>query len=84
MKNPSCGWGGGAGFLSKTVLYPMFGAEAYRITNSIFRATLPPKVYEEHKHRKDLDLKLSPHTCKCTRYRGELYDMGMGRIEVLG
>ena len=76
--------GGGAGFLSKTVLYPVFGAEAYRITNSVFRATLPPKVYEEHKHRKDLDLKLSPHTCKCTRYRGELYDMGMGRIEVLG
>lgn len=74
--------GGGAGFLSKTVLYPLFGVEAYKIADKVFQATLG-KNYVVHKHQKDTALRLSPHTCKCTRYNGELYDMGMGRIEVL-
>lgn len=74
--------GGGVGFLSKTVLYPIFGPEAYRITNQVFLATLA-KNYNKHKHQKDLSLRISPHVCKCTKYGGKLYDMGMGRIEVL-
>ena len=75
--------GGGTGFLSKTVLYPIFGPEAYRITDSVFQATLGKKIYDTHKHQKYLGRKLAPHVCKCTKYRGELYDMGMGRIEVI-
>lgn len=74
--------GGGAGFLSKTVLYPIFGAEAYKVANSVFQATLG-KNYEVHKHQGDLSRKLSPHMCKCTKYDGKLYDMGMGKIEIL-
>lgn len=73
--------GGGCGFLSKTILYPMFGIDAVKIIDNIYKNTLNEKLYREHKHAKDLTLKLAPHVCKCTRYRGELYDMGMGRIE---
>ncbi len=83
-KESSIVWlGGGTGFLSKTVLYPIFGAEAYRVTDNVFQATLGRKIYEDHKHQKYRDKKLAPHVCKCTKYRGELYDMGMGRIEVI-
>ncbi len=74
--------GGGCGFLSKTVLYPVFGEEAVRITDAVFRNTLG-KNYDVHKHNKDVSLKIAPHVCKCTRYDGRLYDMGLGKIEVL-
>lgn len=74
--------GGGVGYLSKTVIYPMFEKDAVRVVDNIFKSTLK-KNYETHKHTKDIALRISPHICKCTRYRGELYDMGMGRIELL-
>lgn len=74
--------GGGTGFLSKTVLYSLFGREALQITDQVFRNTLDRK-YDEHKHEKDVFLGVAPHVCKCTRYQGKLYDMGMGQIEVL-
>ena len=51
-----------------------------KVVDYIYRNTLGPS-YGKHKHTKDLGLKIAPHVCKCTRYRGKLYDMGMGRIE---
>lgn len=72
--------GGGCGFLSKTVIYPLFENAAVPIVDNIFKNTLG-KQYEGHKHMKDKGLKIAPHVCKCTRYQGSLYDMGMGRIE---
>ena len=47
---------------------------------NVFKNTLG-KNYVVHKHTKDLQLKLAPHVCKCTKYQGKLYHMGMGRIE---
>lgn len=75
--------GGGVGFLSKTILYPMFKDEAYKIVDKTFVVTVGPKNYQQHKHGKNLSNKIAPHVCKCTRYNGQLYDMGMGRLEVL-
>ena len=60
----------------------MFGKDAVTIADQVFRNTLG-KNYSIHKHDKDKALRLSPHVCKCTRYGGELYDMGMGRIEIV-
>lgn len=71
--------GGGCGFLSKTVLYPLFGTKAVGIVDKVYRNTLG-RNYFVHKHMKDVELQVTPHVCKCTRYRGELYDMGMGQI----
>ena len=72
--------GGGCGFLSKTVLYPLLGSNAVKVVDNVFKNTLG-KNYVVHKHTKDLQLKLAPHVCKCTKYQGKLYHMGMGRIE---
>lgn len=74
--------GGGVGFLSKTILYPMFGRKAVKVTDQVFKNTLG-KNYKIHKHYRDLELRIAPHMCKCTRYQKKLYDMGMGKIEVL-
>ena len=73
--------GGGCGFLSKTVVYPLFEKDAVKVVDNIYKNTLPDKIYKQHKHEKYVGLNLAPHICKCTRYQGELYDMGMGQIE---
>lgn len=82
-KNDGVVWlGGGTGFLSKTVLYSAFEDRGVMVTDSVFRTTLG-KNYYVHKHDKDIGVKTAPHVCKCTRYHGKLYDMGMGKIEVI-
>ncbi|MDO5409781.1 MAG: type III-A CRISPR-associated RAMP protein Csm5, partial [Lachnospiraceae bacterium] len=83
IKGENIVWlGGGCGFLSKSIIYPLFGEDAPEIADNIFKITLGKK-YTIHKHNRNASLRLAPHVCKCTRYRGELYDMGMGRIEVV-
>ncbi len=74
--------GGGIGFLSKTILYPVCGKEALRTADKVFQATLN-KIYSTHKHNNDISNGVAPHVCKCTRYGGQLYDMGMGKIELI-
>lgn len=71
--------GGGAGFTSKTVIYQLFGNDAYEICNDIFLKTLGEKTYRKHKHDEYHD-EMTPHTCKCTIYNDELFDMGKARL----
>lgn len=77
--------GGGCGFPAKTViesLYPEKKKEA-KITSDIFRKTLG-KNYEIHKHSDDvIKYEISPHVCKCTKYKGQIYDMGRCTISIL-
>lgn len=77
--------GGGCGFVSKTVINAIFEEDmkATEMTSKVFEATLGDN-YRNHKHRDDISTyRISPHICKCTRYRNNLYDMGMCKIEVL-
>lgn len=74
--------GGGTGFLSKTILYQLLGTDAVELVDNIFKNTLG-KSYMTHHHENDVYNQLSPHICKCTYYHGRLYDMGMGKIEVI-
>ncbi len=75
--------GGGVGFLSKTVLYALYEKKTVPIVDAVFKNTLGFKIYQRHKHDRDLRLNVAPHVCKCTRYHNQLYDMGMGKIKVL-
>lgn len=78
---PGIVWlGGGCGFLSKTVTYALFGNQAVKVVDGIYKNTLAGRTYNDHKHAKDIGLKIAPHVCKCTKYQGKLYDMGMGYI----
>lgn len=73
--------GGGCGFLSKTIIYNLFDKDAVYVADKIFKSTLGNQ-YDIHKHRRDISLGVAPHVCKCTRYGGRLYNMGIGKIEV--
>lgn len=71
--------GGGCGFVSKTVIYPLYGKrEGLDMLPKIFEGTGVPRI---HKHYLDKEYGVSPHTVKCTRYQGKVYQMGMCRIE---
>ena len=74
--------GGGTGFLSKTIIYPACGTRALTTTDKVFYSTIG-KNYTIHKHTADIKNGVAPHVCKCTRYGGQLYDMGMGKIELI-
>ena len=72
--------GGGTGFLSKTLVYPLMGRkEGVHTTVSIFGKTGVPF---QHKHRDDKALGVSPHILKCTRYQGNTLQMGLCDISI--
>lgn len=71
--------GGGCGFVSKTILYPMYGKEeGINMAQCVFHNTGVPG---NHKHYKDREYGASPHTIKCTRYKGKLMQMGLCKIK---
>lgn len=71
--------GGGCGFVSKTIMYPMYGKqEGIEMIQRVFEKT---KVPREHKHNRDKQYGVSPHILKCTRYQGKLLQMGVCRID---
>lgn len=72
--------GGGAGFVSKTVVYPMFGKEeGLKVTQAVFKKKGVPEV---HKHKLDKDYGVSPHILKCTEYKGKLLQMGLCDLKI--
>ncbi|MCM1047126.1 MAG: type III-A CRISPR-associated RAMP protein Csm5 [Clostridiales bacterium] len=71
--------GGGCGFVSKTMVYPMYGKqEGIELTRRVFEKTRVPR---EHGHDKDRRYGASPHIIKCTKYKGKLLQMGMCSID---
>ena len=71
--------GGGAGFLSKTIIYPLFGKEGVDIATNIFFKT---GVGVRHKHDQDRKLNVSPHVLKCTHYDSKLYRFGECELSI--
>lgn len=76
--------GGGTGYFTKTVLYPLLGyTKGLQTASSILSQTLPPKIRDMHRHNRDPEKKVSPHMLKCTEYRGKRYQMGMCVIRLV-
>lgn len=71
--------GGGAGFVSKTVIYSLFGDEGIELVPDIFAKTGVPK---DHKHNRDRSLGVSPHILKLTSYRGKMYEFGKCSVKI--
>lgn len=71
--------GGGTGFVSKTVVYPLLGKEeGIKMSQKIFDMTGVPRM---HKHDKDGIYGASPHIMKCTSYQGKTMMTGLCRLE---
>lgn len=72
--------GGGCGYVSKSVVYPLLGNDGIKEVGKILEATLSDKAKEEHGHGNDVELGASPHTMKKTMYQGEMVSFGPCRI----
>lgn len=71
--------GGGAGYISKTILYNMYPDEmAIQIVSKILQASTPVR----HGHKKDTEKGVSPHTLKITKYGGRTYQFGQCEIKI--
>ncbi len=62
--------GGGAGYVSKTIMYNLFGDDAYNIVSSVLNVTT------KHHHDKDKKKRVSPVTVKLTKYNNTLCHYG--------
>ncbi len=72
--------GGGSGYVSKTVSYPLMGKdEGIRFVQNVFDKT---KVPYSHKHNMDREYGVSPHILKCSRIGGNLYQMGLCSLKL--
>ena len=65
--------GGGTGFVSKTIIYNMFGKQGLKMVPQIFQNINVPR---EHGHNKDEYLGVSPHILKKTKCDGRDYQFG--------
>ena len=62
--------GGGAGYVCKTIMYNLFGDDAYNIVSSVLNVTT------KHHHDKDTKKGVSPVTVKLTKYNNTLCHCG--------
>jgi len=65
--------GGGAGYATKTVVYPLFGEDGLRAASDILKQTTP----KHHNHGRDVDFGVSPRMKKCTRYANGVHEFGV-------
>lgn len=70
--------GGGAGFFSKSLVYPYLGYEkALQKT-----AEQMQRQFRKHHHNQDAALGISPHTMEYTKYKAAYYPMGLCEVEI--
>lgn len=72
--------GGGSGFVSKTILYPLLGNNATKEVSRIIDNTLSPSGKKQHKHWLDSKKGVSPHMIKKTIYGNSLMSFGACEI----
>lgn len=71
--------GGGSGFFAKSLAYPYLGEkEGLRWT-----AEQMAQMFRKHKHERDAEKGISPHTMKYARFRGRLYPYGYCGVSIL-
>jgi CRISPR-associated protein Csm5 len=82
QKSASVVLGGGTGYQSKTITYPLFKNQQ-RAVKVVGR--MMTKQFNNHKHELDSEkYKVSPHMLKTTMYNGKYYQMGKCSIEFIG
>ena len=71
--------GGGCGFGTKTVIYPLLGErERVQVVSKLMHLK-----FKKHGHRGDVRRGVSPHMLKCTNYGGKLCEMGKCKLEIV-
>ena len=70
--------GGGTGFVSKTIIYPLFGqADGFKVTRQVLKRTTKP---DRESKTTDASAGVSPHIIKYTSCNGRILQMGLCRL----
>ena len=72
--------GGGSGYYAKNIIYPMLADDRRKALEAV--ASFMQWKFREHRHDKDIRLRVSPHTLKCTYINGRLRQLGLCRVEI--
>jgi len=70
--------GGGAGYCTKTVSYPLLQEEGVDFVSDILA-----NKFRDHHHDRDKELGVSPRTTPIFPQSNYIYDQGMGKIELV-
>lgn len=76
-KNEGLVFLGAAGFVTKTIIYQIFGNEAKEVTWKIFKFTMKAKMFEKHK---SFSGQVTPHACKCTEFDDGSSEIGFDDV----
>lgn len=75
--------GGGSGFASKTVMYPLYDKKAgVRNVHEVLMKTVAKERNGNHKNNKDLSEGIAPHIIKYTRCNGQTLQMGVCKLTI--
>lgn len=70
--------GGGAGYCTKTVSYPLFKEDGLELVSEILA-----KNFRDHHHERDKEIGISPRTTPIFSPLNRVYDQGMGKLELV-
>ena len=75
--------GGGSGYVSKTIMYPLYGEKAgVRNVHEVLMRTVAKERNGNHKNQKDLSEGIAPHIIKYTRCNGHTLQMGVCKLTI--
>ena len=69
--------GGGSGFFAKNLIYPLYAPNHAKAVETVSQS-----MQQRHKHRKDIEYGISPHTFKITEFDRFAYPIGLCQVTI--
>lgn len=70
--------GGGSGFFAKNLVYPFYAPNYTKAVKSVSENM--QRSFKKHKHEKDIEYGISPHTFKITKFDRFAYPIGLCQV----
>lgn len=72
--------GGGSGFFAKNLIYPFYAPNHAKAVKTVSRSM--QRSFKKHKHEKDIEYGISPHTFKITEFDRFAYPIGLCQVTI--
>lgn len=69
--------GGGSGFFAKNLIYPFYAPNHAKAVKTVSQS-----MQQKHKHEKDIEYGISPHTFKITEFDRFAYPIGLCQVTI--
>lgn len=69
--------GGGSGFFAKNLIYPLYAPNHAKAVETVSQS-----MQQKHKHEKDIEYGISPHTFKITEFDRFAYPIGLCQVTI--